>query len=421
MSIEFEKGATLGEGIRLSESLGAGRGWLATREGDSLRVYPTDEDLEALPADQARSPFEAAPLACGEGWAAFEYTKLTLADRLAGPAPLDPEDCLRLAGEVLEGLEATATPGVDPGPLHPGRVLLDADDRVRLLPRACQAAEDEAQVAPFRAPEVRPGSPPSQSAGVYSAGALLYAMLTGAPPPSCPAPAPSSQRAESPAWLDRVVLMALEPDPGHRYAAYQTFRSALGASLDALRRRRSEDAGGDVHTTRPPPMAASPRMHPSGRWGLQGMRPTPMPGIPGMPAPPAAVPAEGPPGPGTGGGPGPEPGGPAADRNPGGGQEADGGANPEARFERPATGTDRAVPGRHLALGETPRIQDRAGISRGGQAGVDFLRSQAPGTEAPASAFRFSWKVALTRGFPVLLVLAAILVGLIALFAAALS
>lgn len=287
MASVLEVGASLAPGLVLVEDLGHGRGWLA-RDGETfLRVYPR-ADLPELAKPLPASPFLVPPAREGEGWVAYPYLRATLADRLGSRGPLPLAEALARVLEVLAGIDALQGAGRRHTGLTLETVGLCETGEARIF--GLEAELPEAHQAAFRAPEQRGRVVPTPQAEIYMAGALFYALITGRPP-AVPARPPCELAPELPGWIDRVALMALDPDPGHRFPAVQVYRAALGAAQNALQLRQ---ANPDVSTSRPAPHPfASAGMGPSsplGRWRPGGLRPVEVraPGPSGAGDPPAA-------------------------------------------------------------------------------------------------------------------------------------
>lgn len=118
---------------------------------------------------------------------------------------------------------------------------------------------------------------------IYAVGALLYHVVTGAPPFEGstsqeivgkhigePAPRPSTMNAQIPAWLSQVILRCLEKTPEDRYQSVDLLRDALQqgrasgpqdpVSTEVIARRLDADAP-TVALDAPPP-----RRHSRAAW-----------------------------------------------------------------------------------------------------------------------------------------------------------
>lgn len=341
--------------IRLGEDLGPGRGWLAQDpEGSALRVFALAGPPRP-PEEAQRVDGELVATAHGPDWAAVALPGPSLADRIADAGPLDFEAGLDRSLELLDLANALALAGRPPLGLTPGLCVLPEDGPLRIagqdlaLPDECYAG--------FRPLDQRERWVGTVKAAVYGAGALVHVLLTGEGPR--PGVGPSAVHPQVPAWLDRVVQMALDPDPNHRYDSLKTFRAALGAARSAIRlrgREGSKPPAPEVTTTRPTQGCGHDHHgHGHGHHGHHGHDHHHGPGA-GGPMSPL-------------------------------GRRRAGGLPP-----LPAHAVQAGLP-------DAP-VQDRAGMSEHPEAIAPFLPGEADGKPV----YRFSWRVTLTRGLPVLLV-----------------
>ncbi len=153
----------------------------------------------------------------------FEYVAgQTLAERL-WRAPLSSIEARRVTIAVLDALAYSHGQGVVHGDLSPNNILLAETGRVVVIDFGFAGPPGGLRgrgTPGFAAPERLRGEPAGVAADVFSLGALVYALCTGAPP--------------SPIVLDRlpralqsVVARCLEPDPGARWASCVVVRQAL--------------------------------------------------------------------------------------------------------------------------------------------------------------------------------------------------
>jgi hypothetical protein len=159
----------------------------------------------------------------------------TLRERLARRGRLTPEHAAAVAVSVLAALEILHDHGLLHLDVRPESVLLADDGRVLLrtaaLIEAVFATRPPAEAAAYlgggpMAPELIAGSPPDGRTDVYAVGALLYEMLTGAPPTSARlGPRETERRVPRP--VDLAVQKALAPDPQHRFGGAAEFARAV--------------------------------------------------------------------------------------------------------------------------------------------------------------------------------------------------
>lgn len=164
------------------------------------------------------------------------------------PKPMPWRDVLAIAIDLARGLAAAHRRGVVHCDLKPENVMISDDGVPKLvdfgLARFVEGAEDAegpmVGTPDYMAPEVWCGRAPSRRSDVYSFGAMLFELVSGAPPFSDvdvrdlprvvrerPAPALDERTREVDARLVRVVARCLARDPEERYASGEELREAL--------------------------------------------------------------------------------------------------------------------------------------------------------------------------------------------------
>lgn len=161
--------------------------------------------------DEAPRTPGLVPLRAREGALVYEGDLHGLSPLGAGATLAQVESALRL----LEELHAA---GRAHGDLRPGHVWVGESARLtfpakpvdagQLLRARLAAGADPADVD-YVAPEILAGASATPSSDVFSAAALVHAVMTGKPPHGRP-------RAVSGAGLDGLVLRALDADPERR-------------------------------------------------------------------------------------------------------------------------------------------------------------------------------------------------------------
>ncbi|WP_264176805.1 Stk1 family PASTA domain-containing Ser/Thr kinase [Agilicoccus flavus] len=181
----------------------------------------------------------------------------TLRDVLHEDGALEPMRATRIMTQVLRALHYSHAHGIIHRDVKPANVILGDGDEAKVMDFGiARAIADTAATmtntsivvgtAQYLSPEQAQGQDVDARSDLYSAGCLLYELLTGRPPfvgdsPVAIAyqhvgepPQPPSVHAPAvPSNLDVVVLHALAKDPANRYADGEDF----AADLDAVLRR----------------------------------------------------------------------------------------------------------------------------------------------------------------------------------------
>ncbi len=173
----------------------------------------------------------------------------TLADLLTGQ-PVEPLIALQLMMHVLDGLAYAHSRGVIHRDIKPANILMTSPNWPVLADFGIAKLVDEtSQLTPpgqtvgtaiYMAPERAQGKHDDERGDLYSAGVVLYEMLTGRVPFNAKTPlavvtkhmyeappAPRSLNPQLPPVVERAVLRALEKDPQARYQTAGEMRAAL--------------------------------------------------------------------------------------------------------------------------------------------------------------------------------------------------
>jgi len=187
-------------------------------------------------------------------------------------ATIDPARAHTLLGHVATGLEHAYAQLVHGG-LHPGNIWLTSSGRVRvadlaLLPALSALARtggpEGAPAGLYLAPEVARGGVAMPASDVYGMGAILFELLTGAPPVP-PLRPPSRTVPSVPPAVDAVVGRALLPNPAGRYPAPSEMMKALEAAVASAPLAPAPVAAGDAAGSAGAPQAGTAAAATAGR------------------------------------------------------------------------------------------------------------------------------------------------------------
>ncbi len=172
----------------------------------------------------------------------------TLRELLAERGPMPPHAAVAVMRQVLTGLAVAHEAGMIHRDLKPDNVLIHSDHSVKLadfgLVRAASAAQaTSAQIVgtvSYLSPEQVSGEELTPASDVYSAGIVLFELLTGTTPFDGSSqiahayarldqdvPAPSSRIAGVPPLIDELVGTATTRYPEERFADAEEFLHAL--------------------------------------------------------------------------------------------------------------------------------------------------------------------------------------------------
>src|ERR1017187_864081 len=218
-----------------------------------VAVYDTGEDL----AGPAPVPYIVMEYVDGQ----------TLRDLLRDGRRLLPKRALEIVGGVLRALDYSHRHGIVHRDIKPANIMLTRAGEVKVMDFGIARSLTGSQVtitqtsqvigtAQYLSPEQARGERVDARSDLYSAGCLLYELLTGRPPFTGDSPVaiiyqhvgqapkpPSTYQPDLSADLDAVVLHALVKDRDGRYQDAAQFRSDLAAA------RRGQPISSEAHRT----------------------------------------------------------------------------------------------------------------------------------------------------------------------------
>lgn len=270
----------------------------------ALKILPFDHAARPGGVDRFRAEAQAAARLShpnvvqvhdwGESGATYfmvmEFVRgRNLREILGARGPLPPRQAADVMLEVLDALDAAHARGLIHRDVKPENVMVTGDGRVKVadfgIARAVEAQTMTGGLlgtVAYVAPEQVRGDRIDPRADLYSAGCVLYELLTGHRPFTGEAasvlnqhltsrvPAPSLERPEAEP-LDEVVAKATHPDIANRYSSASEMKDGLRKVAPALpeaeplsslaRELTSEAAAEQVETEIGEEVVAKPR-----RW-----------------------------------------------------------------------------------------------------------------------------------------------------------
>ncbi len=183
----------------------------------------------------------------------------TLRARLASDGPLPPDEAARITEDVLGALAYSHRMGIVHRDIKPANVMLGPAGEVKVMDFGiARAVADSAATmtqtsavigtAQYLSPEQAQGKPVDARSDIYSAGCMLFELLTGRTPFVGDTPVaiayqhvgeapqrPSALRPEIPAAYDAVVLHAMVKDREGRYQSAVEMRADLQNAREGRR------------------------------------------------------------------------------------------------------------------------------------------------------------------------------------------
>ncbi len=210
-----------------------------------VAVYDTGEDVLGEGPTAETVPFIVMELVEG----------ITLKELLASGNKLVPERALEITSGILAALDYSHRHGIVHRDIKPGNVMLTTTGAVKVMDFGiARATADSGHTgtststvlgtAAYLSPEQAQGQTVDSRSDLYSAGVVLFELLTRRPPFMAdapvavafahvnePPPVPSTLDPTLPAQLDPILARALAKDPAQRYQTAVEFRADVERAI----------------------------------------------------------------------------------------------------------------------------------------------------------------------------------------------
>ena len=185
----------------------------------------------------------------------MEQVEGRLLKDLIAQGPLDPAEAVRITDGILTALEYSHRAGVVHRDIKPGNVMITSSGQVKVMDFGIARAISDSSAtiaqtsailgtAQYFSPEQARGEGIDARTDLYSAGVVLYELLTGKAPfrgdtavavayqhiSEAPVPPSALNPSVSPA-LNAVVMHALAKDRGERFQTAAEFRADLDVAM----------------------------------------------------------------------------------------------------------------------------------------------------------------------------------------------
>jgi eukaryotic-like serine/threonine-protein kinase len=182
----------------------------------------------------------------------------TVRDLLQEGHRLLPERSLEIIDGVLRALDYSHQAGIVHRDIKPGNVMVTRNGDIKVMDFGIARAMSDAQAtmtqtaqvigtAQYLSPEQARGERVDARSDLYSAGCLLYELLTGRPPFTGDSPVaiayqhvrenpvpPSRVDPDVPSWADAIVLKAMAKSPDDRYQTAADMRADLQRAASGM-------------------------------------------------------------------------------------------------------------------------------------------------------------------------------------------